>query len=237
MTTAEPPPATPTEPSGAPVDHLSLDLDWAWRRPKARPRLPKGEPRDDARPVRCISGDGGASVSAPAHALPFADGSVGAIDAGTIFAYVRNDDGLAGEIGRILRPGGTVSLRAPSTGLLAGLDAYNLFRYVADVTGRGPRIFEVAELGWRRHYAESEIVSMFGTERFEVRSSRRAGLALSEVVRLTGQLAFRWLRPSGGRYRRVSSLADALERRELRLAWRHGFWLTMTLGKRTTAAS
>jgi len=236
MTTPEPPPTTPTAP-GKPSDRLSLDLDWAWRRPKARPRLPKGEPRDDARPVRCISAATGESVSAPAHALPFADGSVGAIEAGTIFAYVRNDEGLAREIGRILRPGGTVSLRVPSTGPLAGLDAYNLFRYVADVTGRGPRIFEVAELGWRRHYAESEIVAMFGTERFEVRSSRRGGLALSELLRLAGQLAFRWLSPSGGRYRRVSTAADALERRELALSWRHGFWLTMTLAKRTTASS
>jgi len=236
MTTPEPPPASPSDPVGGSPDRLSLDLDWAWRRPKARPRLPKGEPRDDARPVRCIWMDDGESVSAPAHALPFADHSVGAVDAGTIFAYVRNDDGLAEEIGRILRPGGTVSLRVPSTGLLAGLDAYNVFRYVADVTGRGPRIFEVAELGWRRHYAEAEIVAMFGVERFVVGSSHRTGFALSELLRLTGQLAFRWLRPSGDRYRRVSGAADALERRELGLAWRHGFWLTMTLEKRTTAA-
>jgi len=235
MTTSEPPPTTPFA-LGKPTDRLSLDLDWAWRRPKARPRLPKGEPRDDARPVRCLSLATGESMSAPARALPFADGSVGAIDAGTIFAYVRDDDGLAGEIARILRPGGTVSLRVPSTGPLAGFDAYNLFRYVADVTGRGPRIFEVAELGWRRHYPEAEIVAMFGTERFEVQSSRRGGLALSELLRLAGQLAFRWLRPSGDRYRRVSTAADALERRELRLAWHHGFWLTMSMEKRTTAA-
>ncbi len=231
----EPAATPPTAPTGDPVPHLRLELDWRWSRPKPRPRLPKGEPRDDARPVRCVTGDG-RTVSAPADALPFADGSVGAVEAGTIFAYVRADDRLAGEIRRILRPGGTVTVRVPSTGPLAGVDAYNVFRYVTDVTGRGLRAFEVGELGWRRHYAAAEMVAMFGEERFTVREQRRGGLALSELVRLAGQLAFRWLLPSGGRYRRVGKAADALERRELGLAPRHGFWLTMTLEKTEPAA-
>ena len=212
-----------------------MELDWRWRRPTSRPRLPKGEPREEARPVRCVASDG-ESLSAPADTLPYADGSVAGIDAGTIFAYVRNDDGLAGEIWRLLRPGGTVTLRVPSTGPLAGLDAYNVFRYVVDVSGRGPRVFEVGELGWRRHYAEAEIVEMFGVDRFSVRTSRRSGLALSELVRLVGHLAFRWLRPSADRYRRVAGLADRIERWELRIPSRHGFWLTVTLERKSTAA-
>lgn len=234
MTITKPPPELPTAPVAEPIPRLQLELDWGWRRPKPRPRLPKGEPRDDARPLRCVTGD--ETLSAPADALPYADDSVGTIDAGTIFAYVRNDDGLAGEIWRILRPRGAVTLRVPSTGPLAGLDAYNVLRYVADVTGRGPRAFEVGELGWRRHYAEAEIVEMFGTERFTVRDRRRGGLALSELVRLAGLLAFRWLRPSRDSYRRVAGIADRLERRELRVGAKVGFWLTITLEKTAIAS-
>ena len=235
MTTTELPPDLPTAPVGDPIAHLQMELDWRWRRPTPRPRLPKGEPREEARPIRCVTSDG-EELSAPADTLPYADGTVASIDAGTIFAYVRNDDGLAGEIWRLLRPGGTVTLRVPSTGPLAGLDAYNVFRYVADVSGRGPRAFEVGELGWRRHYAEAEIAAMFGPERFVVRASRRSGLALSEGVRLVGQLVFRWLRPSADRYRRVAGVADRIEQWELRISNRHGFWLTVTLEKTATAA-
>ncbi len=35
-------------------------------------------------------------------------------------------------------------LSVPATGLLAGLDAYNLHRYLVDVSGRGLRPFETA---------------------------------------------------------------------------------------------
>ena len=235
MTTTERPPDLPTAPVGDPIAHLQLELDWRWRRPTPRPRLPKGEPREEARPVRCVASDGD-SLSAPADALPYADGSVAAVDAGTIFAYVRNDDGLAGELWRLLRPGGTVTLRVPATGPLAGLDAYNVFRYVVDVSGRGPRVFEVGDLGWRRHYAEAEVIAMFGPERFTVRSRRRSGLALGELVRLAAQLAFRWLRPSADRYRRMAGVADKIERWERGITFRHGFWLTITLEKTATAA-
>jgi SAM-dependent methyltransferase len=206
---------------------LRLALDWRWHRPKSRSRLPKGEPREEERPVKCTTSAG--VTAAPAAHLPFPDASFIKIECGAIFAYVRNDQGLAQEIARVLAPGGTVHLRVPATGPLAGIDAYNLHRYLVDVTKRGLRPFETAENGWRRHFGSEDLGTLFPQESFEICEQRRSGLAAAEVTRLAGFLAFRWLRPSRDRYRQVSKLAERIESRETALDVPFGYWMDVTL--------
>lgn len=212
---------------------LRLDVDWRWHRPKYRRRVPKGEPPIEERPIRCQIG--GEIVAAPAGRLPFDDESLDHIECGAVFAYARNDEGLASELGRIVRPGGTVSLSVPATGLLAGLDSFNLYRYVVDVSKRGLRPFETSDIGWRRHYGMSDLRGLLGDNGLDLVSHRRSTVALAEAVRLIGFLLFRWLRPSRNRYRATATASNRVLALERRITCRHGFWLEMTLRKRDHA--
>ena len=212
---------------------LLLGLDWRWHRPKHRDSLPKGEPRNEERPLRCESN--GEIASAPAQHLPFADASLDFVDCGTVFAFTRNDEGLANELARIVSPGGIVHMRVPADGPLAGLDAFNLHRYLVDISKRGLRPFETADIGWRRHYGESDVVKMFKPERFTLIETRRSGAAASEAVRMSGFVCFRWWRASRNGYRRVSRLAERVLDIEDAFTWRYGFWLDATLRRNECA--
>ena len=212
----------PTTPARA----LRLDLDWRWHRPKRRSYAPRGEPRPDERPIR-LEWDGHIT-GAPAQHFPFEDNQFDYVDCGTVVAYVRNDEGLANELTRIVAPGGTVRLRVPATGPLAVFDAFNLHRYLVDVSKHGLRPFETADIGWRRHYSEDDLVKMFGSCRFTCTEMRRSGYGLSEGVRLAGFVLFRWWRASRNKYRRMSRLAERVRRVEVRHEWSHGYWLDAT---------
>jgi SAM-dependent methyltransferase len=213
---------------------LRLELDWRWHRSKRRDPLPKGEPRTEERPVRCQSA--GEVVTAPAHQLPFNDHHFDSVDCGTVFAYVRNDEGLAAELARIVAPGGIIRLAVPAVGPLAVLDAFNLHRYLVDITKRGLRPFETANIGWRRHYGEADVCKMFAPGGFSIVECRRSGIAASEVVRMSGFVLFRWWRASRNGYRTVSRIAQRIQEIEDNLAWRHGFWLELALRKNENAA-
>lgn len=202
---------------------IRLDLDWRWHRPKRRASLPKGEPRHDERPIRCI--EDSITVGATTTGLPYPDQSCSSIDCSTVFAYVRNDEGLAKELRRVIQDGGTVRLRVPSVGPLAGFDAFNLHRYLVDISKRGLRPFETADIGWRRHYSLDDLQKMLGEEDFEVVTHRQFGVAASEAIRMTGFVLFRWFRPSRDRYRTVSSTAQRVMQWERSVTWAHGFWL------------
>ena len=218
--------AKQSEPTDEPIV-LRLSMDWRWHRPKRRADLPKGEPRHDERPVKCVVG--ASKIGAPANCLPFADQSVQLVDSGHILAYVRDDEGLAAELGRIVRPGGSVSISVPATGPLAGLDAYNMHRYLVDVSGRGLRPYETAEIGWRRHFSLDDIRLLFPESHWDITSRERSGMAIEEMIRMAGFVGFRWLRPSRDRYRKISALADRIETVERRLPIPGGFWLELVL--------
>jgi SAM-dependent methyltransferase len=209
---------------------LRLSMDWRWHRPKRRGDLPRGEPRQDERPVKCVVGTN--RTGCPPNCLPFSDRSVQMVDSGHILAHVRNDEGLASELSRIVKPGGTVSISVPATGPLAGLDAYNLHRYLVDVSGRGLRPYETAEVGWRRHFSLDDIRLLFPETEWEIISREWSGLAIEEMIRLAGFIGFRWLRPSRDRYRKTSALADRIESVERRLPIPGGFWLELELRRR-----
>jgi SAM-dependent methyltransferase len=212
---------------------LRIGLDWRWHRTKPRSGRPRGEPREEDRPLRCETA--GSSVSAPANELPFADAQFDVVDCDSIFAYVRNDEGLANELSRITAVGGSVLIRVPAKGPLAVLDAFNLHRYLVDISKRGLRPFETADIGWRRHYSEGDLALMFGPRDFTLTSVRRSGLGASEAMRLSGFVLFRWLRPSRDGYMRLSRAAERVRKAEAQVAWRHGFWLEVELRKHESA--
>lgn len=131
-----------------------------------------------------------------------------------VLEFARNDIGLIDEIARVLAAGGRVSIRVPSAGPLAGIDPYNLTRYLVDTTHRGARPYETSEIGWRRHYRVRDLEEMLGTTRFRIVAIRRRKLAIAEGTRFLSMVLFRRLFPSLDRYRTAQRLIRVIDRVE-----------------------
>lgn len=206
--------------------NLRIDVERSgrWRAaplPKQRKRTrPKGEPVAFERPVRLTVPDG--SFTSRTTAFPLADGSIDTIECFDVLEYVRNDVGLSDEIARVLHPGGTVVIRVPATGPLAGIDSFNLARYLVDITKRGARPYETSELGWRRHYGVADIGDLLGDDRFEITQVRRRRLAIGEAMLFAAMLLFRRFFPSRDRYRAAQRFIRRIERFENRFVTSFG---------------
>jgi hypothetical protein len=114
------------------------------------------------------------------------------------------------EFARVLRPGGTLRLRVPNAGPLAGLDSFNLYRYLSDITHRGRKPVETDEVGWRRHYSVDDLAALFGS-RFAVRSTATQRMGSGEVVNAACLALFRWFRKSDTWYVRATDLVRRIE--------------------------
>lgn len=196
---------------------ITLVRSGAWRGWTAsdRKRHARGEPRPFARPVRLTTPHG--ALLARPRCLPLGDASVTSIACLDVLEYIRNDDLAVDEFARVLAPGGTLRLRVPASGPLAGFDAYNLMHYLVDTSRRGLRPHETCEVGWRRHYGVEDLERMLRPERFRIARLRRQGLAIAELVDFAAMVLFRWVRPSQDRYRSGKGLARAIERIERRI--------------------
>jgi SAM-dependent methyltransferase len=157
------------------------------------------------RPLLCHTTLG--DVWANAWALPFRCANFAEVCCLDVLENVRDDEALVDELARVLAPGGRLVLRVPATGPVAGLDPYNLFRYLVDVTGRGSRMTEVDEIGWRRHYAPEEIARLLGPDRFRITYRATSGIGLEQLTAFGGMVLFNWLRPDDDRLRRANRAA------------------------------
>jgi SAM-dependent methyltransferase len=178
------------------------------------------------RPVCCILGEEQTSIWASANALPFADASISDVGLVNVLEHIRDDEQLIAELSRILAPGGTLRLRVPNTGPLAGFDSFNLFHYLVDVTHRGERPHEVDEIGWRRHYGLNELALLLRPDRFAIAHAESSGIAAAELANLAAMGLFRWLTDHEARYRKTRRLTAALARATSRIPTAsYGFWL------------
>jgi SAM-dependent methyltransferase len=171
----------------------------------------------------CLCQVDGQPFLANSWALPIRDASCDRVCLDGVVEYVRDDELLIAEVGRVLRPGGRLSLRVPNTGLLAVFDAYNLCHYLADTTGRGRHAEETDEIGWRRHYGSTDIAALLG-RRFRIDSVSSRGLFIAELLTLAQILAYRWVGHSDRRYRRSQRWAERLRRLECRLPMGRWGW-------------
>jgi SAM-dependent methyltransferase len=161
-----------------------------------------------SRPIRgSIAGD---QFLANSWALPLADNSCDSIDCLDVLEYVRDDEAMIDELARVLRPGGKLRLRVPNAGLLEGLDAYNLYRYLTDITRRGRKPVETDEVGWRRHYGADDLAVLFGA-RFVIRSIGASRIGMGELVNVVSLTLFRWFRRSEERYRRANAVVRRVQ--------------------------
>jgi len=158
----------------------------------------------------------GLTFRANSWALPLPDRACDAIDCLDVLAHIRDDEAMIAEFARVLHPGGMLCLRVPNAGPLAGLDAYNLYRYLSDITHRGRKPVETDEVGWRRHYSRQDLAALLGT-RFVVRKVTTQRIGVAEMLNAAALAIFRWFQSSDARYRRASALIGRIERFENRI--------------------
>jgi len=145
-----------------------------------------------------------------ASSFPLAGGSCDRISCLDVLEHVREDDTLIAECARVLKPGGTLQLRVPNTGPLAGIDPLNLYHYVVDITGRRPRPIENDEIGWRRHYSATDLTAMLQPW-FTVTAQRTTQLGIAALVETGVLLLFRWLLGSKTLERRATLVVRRVE--------------------------
>ncbi len=129
-----------------------------------------------------------------AGALPFDDGAVDAVVMLDVLEHVPEPKDVLAEAHRVLRPGGVLVMSVPHRGLLAPLDALNVYPALrrrfpswqpvdaADETGTGTH----------QHFSISEIRELLGT-RFAVDRVARTGLGVTEIVHLGLLVTFKGL--------------------------------------------
>jgi SAM-dependent methyltransferase len=178
------------------------------------------------RPVCCVIGDAQTTIWASADALPFRNASIRDIQLANVLEHIRDDEQLVAELSRILAPGGTLRLRVPNAGPLAGFDSFNLFHYLVDVTHRGERPHEIDEIGWRRHYSLNDLALLLGPDRFTIAHAESSGIGASELANVAAMGLFRWLTEDEARYRQSRRITAAIARAGSRIPTASsGFWL------------
>lgn len=90
------------------------------------------------------------------------------------------------EFQRVLAAGGELRFTLPATGSLGWLDAMNIFRYVSDITKRGPAPSSTLPTGWNRHYSRDQIAKLLEASGFSAPELRWQNNVLSELGMLTG---------------------------------------------------
>lgn len=127
----------------------------------------------------------------PVVTWPFADATYDVVLLLDQLAFTVLEEEALAEAARVLRPGGTLVLRAPAAGKLAWLDGFNAYRYVQETSGRGKRLPEMAGVGWRRHYPREDLLRLLRPF-FQVRELHTSGIGLADATRLALNLFWRW---------------------------------------------
>ncbi len=134
----------------------------------------------------------GKPFTPPVNVWPVETGAYDAVLIDEDLALVVDDEAAIAEAARALRPGGTLVARVPNAGVLAGLDAFNAYRYVRDITRRGPKLPETRAVGWRRHYRADDLRELLAPA-FAPPAFWTEGIGVAEAARLMLLLGFAWL--------------------------------------------
>jgi len=135
----------------------------------------------------------------PAEELPFTDASFDGILCLDVLEHVTDPATVASEIGRVLKPGGTLILSVPQRGLLGWLDSLNLYTLFVRITRHGLFPPEIAQTGWHRHYSVKQLRTLLGAD-FTLQRVSCTGLGLAELVNLPLLIICRYILAWEGLY-------------------------------------
>jgi SAM-dependent methyltransferase len=136
-----------------------------------------------------------------AAALPIRNASVDAVMLLDVLEHVPNPAATVGEVHRILRPGGYLVLSVPHAGLLAGLDANNVYLSLRRRWSSLPPLdpYDDSAPGKHRHFSVDELADLLGFQ-FTIERIARTGLGLAELLHLVVVVTFRIVLPWAGAY-------------------------------------
>jgi 2-polyprenyl-6-hydroxyphenyl methylase/3-demethylubiquinone-9 3-methyltransferase len=86
--------------------------------------------------------------------VPLADRRFDGILCLDVLEHVTNERAVLAETARLLKPGGTLVLTVPLSGVLAGPNSLNIFGRLVHATRRGLFPPEIAAAGCHRHYQD-----------------------------------------------------------------------------------
>jgi SAM-dependent methyltransferase len=173
------------------------------------------------------------AISTSGHSLPLATSSVEKMGCRGILECVRDDEALVAELGRIIQPDGVLHVVVPASGYLSWLDHMNGYRYLRDISRRGSRLLDLAEVGWRRHYDAKELADLLQYHGFEIEDFRFRGAGVAEPFFFLGEFLFRWLWANFGLRRIWRRWVGRIATVDRRIGWgQHGAWLEITARRR-----
>ncbi|MBX3070284.1 MAG: hypothetical protein KF883_07325 [Thermomicrobiales bacterium] len=138
---------------------------------------------------------GTGSFATGTNAIPLRSGSVDSVELGPLLEFILDESALLRECARVLRAEGILRGLVPNARGFGIFDSINVMRYARDVIGRGPALPELAESGWRRHYAAGEMTSLLRESGFAEVEIASVGFLGSEM-KLGWHLLGRWVRGS-----------------------------------------
>ncbi len=147
-----------------------------------------------------------AVVRVSADRLPFGDETFDLVIGHATVEFNHDDRQVVAELARVTRPGGRIILRLPRRGAVTALDAFNLYRYSREITGRGPIPVESLPIGWRRHYLRSDLDAILSPSPIDIQRITSSGLGLGEVAYTPALIVTRSLVPRAGLEQRLRGL-------------------------------
>lgn len=106
---------------------------------------------------------------------------------------VMDEPAWVAELARVITPGGELRLTLPASGLLAWLDALNLFRYAVDIGKRGDAPDAALPTGWNRHYTRDNVRRLLDAAGFVDIRIQDANYADREIRLLAVLMVRNWI--------------------------------------------
>jgi SAM-dependent methyltransferase len=146
-------------------------------------------------------------VRADARHLPVQDGTVDAIVMLDVLEHLADPAAVLATARRALHPGGCLIVSVPHQGLLAGLDANNVYTRLRRRRPSWPDLeaTDRSATGVHRHFTVAEVGALLG-DQFQIDRVARTGLGVAEIIHLAILLLFRVWLPWRGVYRALRQL-------------------------------